>query len=63
MPTFQTEYNINVDLVSKKHAKKVKKIARGLIKAQRADKENYCPSLGFDGSEIKKSTKSFEISL
>ena len=28
-----------------KHAKKVKVIAKGLIKAQEADKENYSPIL------------------
>lgn len=28
---------------TKKHIKNVAKIARGLIKAQNADKENYCP--------------------
>ena len=27
------------------HSKKVKKIAKGLIKAQRADKENYGPAI------------------
>lgn len=55
MPTFQTDYSDSIDLVSKKHAKKVKKIARGLIKAQNDDKENYCPGGGFEMPDVKKS--------
>ena len=42
MPTFQTSSS-QMDLVSRQQVKKVKKIAKGLIKAQRADKENYSP--------------------